>query len=243
MVYEIANQPGELELYIRLVWLFVVIISLLMLCLCYLFLAMRRALRQEHMSFAFSHLVIEGMETERRRIAGELHDGVLPLVKDNAVAAQIRSICTELMPPDFSRFSLTDSLKELCQQFTLRTGIVYNCFIEEGLVFSGMSAVNQLHLFRIIQESFTNIEKHSQSSQASLIIRRMQGSPENILICVSDDGKGMPDMTHGGASLGMTTMRQRAAILGAKLDFISESGNGLMVRVELPPPQRNICRQ
>jgi len=39
-----------------------------------------------------------------------------------------------------------------------------------------------------------------------------------------------------GSGLGIKSLRQRADILGAKLDFISESGNGLMVRIELPPP-------
>ena len=68
-----------IEMYVRLVWLFVAIISILIFCLCYLFLATRRALQQELESLEFSHLMIEGMEAERGRIAGELHDLVLPL--------------------------------------------------------------------------------------------------------------------------------------------------------------------
>ena len=85
---ELANYSplSGLELFMSLVWLFVVIISILMLCLCYLFLAMRRALQQESLSMAFSLQAIEGMETERKRIAGELHDLILPLVQDSAMA-------------------------------------------------------------------------------------------------------------------------------------------------------------
>jgi len=70
-----------------------------------------------------------------------------------------------------------------------------------------------------------------------LVVRH---SNENILICVSDDGEGLcgiplsADGIPSGAGLGIKSMRQRADILGAKLDFISESGNGLMVRIELP---------
>ena len=195
------------------------------------------------MSLAFSHLAIEGMETERRRVSRELHDIVLPLVRQEQVSDIIRSICMELMPPDFSKLSLNDSFNDLCARFSARTLIKCVCFIEEQLNFKKISAESQLHLYRIIQEAFTNIEKHSKADQASLVVRP---SSENILICVSDDGVGLRNepenhepsnfRTEGSRfeGLGMMSMRQRAAIIGAKLDFISESENGLMVRIELP---------
>ena len=236
LIEGVSIHPATIDMYVRLVWLFVAIISLLMLCLCYVFLAMRRALQHELESIEFSHLMIEGMEAERRRIAGELHDVVLPLARDTALAARIRSICTKLMPPDLEQFSLQDSLAGLCGEFSKRTGIKYNWLIEDEFDFSGLSAEHQLHIFRIVQECFTNIEKHSRSEMASLIVRRnIQDLPGNILICVSDDGQGMRKKP-GNSGLGMKIMRQRAVILGARLDFINESGNGLMVRLELSPP-------
>ena len=223
---------------------FVLVITILMLLLCYLYLAMRRARERESKSRNFSYLAIEGLETERQRISRELHDTVLPLVQDNEVSGLIRSICTELASPDFSRLSFKDSLSDLCAQFTGRTGIECACSIEETLDFSPIRAENQLHLYRMVQESLTNIEKHSGAGKASLVARRYaRGSSENILICISDDGAGirsMPGMhgTPGRTGLGMKSMEQRAAIMGAKLDFISESGNGLMVRIELSLPCR-----
>ena len=234
----------ESEFYLSLIWLFVIIITFLMLFLCYLYLAIKRALRRESMSLAFSHLAIEGMETERRRVSRELHDVVLPLVRQEQVSDIIRTICMELMPPDFSKLSLNDSFNDLCARFSARTLIKCVCFIDEQLNFKKISAENQLHLYRIIQEAFTNIEKHSKATEASLVVRRLIGSStENILICVSDDGIGLrnePSNLRKGSrfeGLGMMSMRQRAAIIGAKLDFISESGNGLMVRIEFPPPR------
>ena len=90
------------------------------------------------------------------------------------------------------------------------------------------------------QEALTNIEKHSQANHAVLIARNnRKGANCNILICISDDGKGLgleyiaSEKEFPNEKLGMRSMRQRAAIIGAKLDFISESGNGLMVRIEL----------
>jgi two-component system NarL family sensor kinase len=231
--------PDEYAMYIRLVWLFVFLITVLMLFLCYLFLAMRRAEKRESQSSAFSRLAIKGLEAERRRVSRELHDTVLPLVRDAQVSALIRSICVELMPPDFTRLLLNDTLADLCAQFTRRAGIECALSIEDGLTFAAFRPENQLQIYRIVQESFTNIEKHSKAGRAALVARRL---PEHILICVSDDGIGLSGGYAGnkgadipaGAGLGMRSMLQRAAILGAKLEFISESGNGLMVRIELP---------
>jgi two-component system NarL family sensor kinase len=236
MTSESAAPPDELAMYINLVWLFVFFITVLMLFLCYLFLAMRRAEKRESQSFAFSSLAIEGLETERRRVSRELHDTVLPLVRDARVSGLIRSICMELMPPDFTRLSLNDSLADLCVQFTRRAGIECACSIDDGMTFAVFRPEHQLHIYRIVQESFTNIEKHSKASRAALVIRRL---PEHILICVSDDGAGLSAGSRkadilAGAGLGIRSMRQRAAVLGAKLEFISESGNGLMVRIEIP---------
>jgi len=203
-----------------------------MLLICYLYLSMRKALERERFSLIFSDQMIEGMETERRRISRELHDIVLPQIRDRVVADQIRTICMDLMPPDFSKLSLKDSLADVCQQFINRSGISCACFIEEELNFSSLSRENQLHLYRMVQEAFTNIEKHSRAQKASLVVRsNARSSPENILICVSDDGVGLSGEVDAG--LGIRNMRQRAAIIGARLDFSSESGNGLMVRIEL----------
>jgi len=230
-------MPYEFLIYFRLMWLFVVVITLLLLFMCYLFFAKQRAQQQESQSTAFSHLVIEGMETERRRIQRELHDVVLPQVRGMPVSDQIRSICMELMPPDFSRLSLNDLLADICNKFSGRTGIECSIYIDKDLSFAAINAENQLHIYRMVQESFTNIEKHSKAKKAIFVarwgkqeVRSGNQLPENILICVSDDGKGL---CRGEEGLGMKSMRQRASIIGAQIDFISESGNGLMVRIEI----------
>ena len=226
-----AALPGGIEIYVHLLWLLVIIITVLFLLLCYLYLAMRRSSQREQMSRAFSRETIEGLEIERRRISRELHDSVLPLVKGQPAEDFIRTICLELMPPDFARLSLKDALAGLCDKFRLSCGIECACFIDEDLNFKFLDAEKQLHLYRIVQEAITNIEKHSGAAQMAVTARR--NNRGNLLICVADDGRGLSAVTdaHG---LGMNNMRQRAAILGAQLDFISESGNGLMVRIELP---------
>ena len=64
--------------------------------------------------------------------------------------------------------------------------------------------------------------------------RRING---NILICVSDEGEGLKK--HFTEGLGMRSMRQRAQIIGAKLDFLSEIDDGLTVRIEVPSENTN----
>jgi two-component system nitrate/nitrite sensor histidine kinase NarX len=98
----------------------------------------------------------------------------------------------------------------------------------------------------MVQEALTNIEKHSGAGRVVLVARRQTslpgsagtGASAGILVCVSDDGAGLKPEgpPKESASLGMRIMRERAAAIGARLDFVSESGNGLMVRIELPPP-------
>jgi two-component system NarL family sensor kinase len=160
---------------------------------------------------------------------------VLPEIQLTPAAAKIREICTELMPPDFERFSFIDSLGGLFTGFGKKTGIECVLNIQEDLVFSGLGPENQLHLYRMIQEALNNIEKHSDAGKAVFIARRQnQRASRTILFCVSDDGAGFPSDSPPAAGLGMRTMRQRAAIIGASLTVRSEKDNGVMVCIEMP---------
>jgi two-component system NarL family sensor kinase len=259
--------PEEIDVYFRLLWLFVLILSIFILLLWYFYMAARKAGEREQESRDFSRLVITGLETERRRISGELHDTVLPelrllagpggeaadgatVIRQRELASRrIREICLELMPPDFTRLSLGDSLAGLCLQFSRRTGMECLPSIDKEADFSRLNPGAQLHLYRMVQEALTNIEKHSGAGRVVLVVRRQPalsppggpsagaGSSAGILVCISDDGAGLgPEGSpKESTSLGMRIMRERAAAIGARLDFVSESGNGLMVRIELPP--------
>jgi two-component system NarL family sensor kinase len=134
-------------------------------------------------------------------------------------------------------------------KFIKRTGIECVISVDKELDFTAFSEENQLHLYRMVQEALTNIEKHAKAAKAFLVARRnVRGAAESIVICVSDDGQGLqskpglqgksvlqgkPDLDPE-TGLGLRSMRQRAAIIGARLDFISVSGNGLLVQIEIP---------
>jgi signal transduction histidine kinase len=226
-----TDLSGEIANYVFLLWFFVAIFTVLMLFLGYLTFATRKAREQESKSREYSYLSIEVLEAERRRVSRELHDDILPQIQDQALSDKIRTICHELMPPDFTRLSLKNSLADLTLQFTKKTGVECASFIEEALDFTSINVENQLQIFRIVQETFTNIAKHSGTSKASFFAgHSARSSTENILICISDEGKGLTE--ERGEGIGILSMRQRADIIEAKLDFTSEGG--LTVRLEIP---------
>jgi signal transduction histidine kinase len=212
--------------------------------------------KQERRIAAYSRSMMEAQEGERSRIARELHDSVitelrhlsfLPYAKDarggeparfsegcDALIRRIREICQALIPPDMNRLGLLESLKTLCGAFQEASGIECRLVAERDLELSGLSAEKQLHCFRIIQEALTNIEKHAGATEASVLLRRESGG-RILLVCVTDDGKGFDGAAAADSGrLGIPGMRDRAAMLGGRLSFVSSRGAGVMARLEIP---------
>lgn len=87
-------------------------------------------------------------------------------------------------------------------------------------------------MWRIAQEALVNIERHAEATKASLCWRC---DAAGASLVVSDDGKGLPEKTSDGRygrsdSFGIVGMRERADSVGAKLELISKSGEGTIVR-------------
>jgi signal transduction histidine kinase len=241
--------------------------------------ASRRLQKQERRTAANLRSMMAAQEGERSRIARELHDSVitelrhlsfLPYAKDaqwnkparfsegcDALILRIREICQALIPPNMNRLGLLESLKTLCGAFQGASGIECRLVAARDLELSALSAEKQLHCFRIIQEALTNVEKHAEATEASVVLR-LEGSIPNyngktrnilnlfaarkrfLLVCVTDDGKGFdPTADSGGPGassdrLGIPGMHDRAAMLGGSLSFVTSRGAGVMVRLEIP---------
>jgi signal transduction histidine kinase len=154
---------------------------------------------------------------------------------------KIREICANLIPPDFHHTRLPDSLRLLCGEFGKRTGIECRITIDENLNLEGLNEEMQLQCFRLVQESLANIEKHAGAGEAVVVLRNCKENTamKTLLICISDDGKGFEkaptrENTVAPDHLGIRGMFERINILNGTLDFISESGQGTMVRIEVP---------
>jgi signal transduction histidine kinase len=156
----------------------------------------------------------------------------------DALITRIREICQALIPPNFEKIGLLESLKDLCINFEKTNGVECRLVAPPDLCIASLSKEMELQVYRIIQEALANIEKHAKASEVSVALRN-EGAGETLLICITDDGIGFDPSrvemsTYQQGHLGIQGMYNRTAILGGKLSFESEKGAGVMVRIELP---------
>ncbi len=198
--------------------------------------------------------VVEAQELERRRLARELHDQTgqeltsvllgLKAVEEAksdgeraqalaAVRAQVvetlhdvRRLAVELRPKALDDFGLVAALEHLRDTFSEQTGMRVDL---EANVGDRLPSDVETALYRIVQESLTNIVKHAQASAVSIVLAR---SSRAITAVIEDDGRGF---THGGGDgLGLLGMGERLALLGGKLKIESSAGAGATIVAEVP---------
>ncbi|MCX7192065.1 MAG: DUF4118 domain-containing protein [Proteobacteria bacterium] len=198
-------------------------------------------------------------EGEQQRIARELHDemgSVLTALNINAsllarkipaemaglrgdvaeinrlIATGIsamRRIVFELRPTLLDQIGLVCTIKSYLQQFENNTKIICNLeFPEAELILNGNQSTA---IFRIIQETLTNVSKHAQADRVSISLSVLNDS---LILTVSDNGKGFdPDDLRANA-FGLIGIRERAVMLGGTTSITSLAGHGTTVRVTLP---------
>ncbi|MCQ2576381.1 MAG: sensor histidine kinase [Treponema sp.] len=171
---------------------------------------------------------------------------------------QLRSICYNLAPPELTfvtdqanendinsnfllnKSRLLASLHNLCGQFEYKTKIPCPMNVTDDIYFGKLTFPDLVNIFRIIQEALTNIEKHSKASHASVLIRnKVTLGKKEVNIFITDDGKGIPKSKltrreEGSEHLGLTSMKERAALLGGTITFTSEEGDGTEVKISIP---------
>ncbi|MDR3160710.1 MAG: histidine kinase [Spirochaetaceae bacterium] len=178
-----------------------------------------------------------GDQKERSLLCAEV------ISAQEALTGRIRAICDGLFPADFRGQGLPNALRRFCGDFGKRTGIDCRLSIQEDVslqnILASLDAGAQLHCFRLIQESLTNIEKHAGAAEAVVVVRA--GDADTLQICVNDDGKGFaippspeaPEI-HDAEHYGIRGMYARIAILRGTLTFESESGEGTAVMMTIP---------
>jgi len=87
-------------------------------------------------------------------------------------------------------------------------------------------------LYRILQESLTNVARHAKASQVDVIIEQADG---NLRLNVTDDGRGFsPVETRGQKTYGLLGLRERSVLLGGEASVTSEPGRGTAIDVRIP---------
>lgn len=210
---------------------------------------------------AFSRQLIESQESERRRIAAELHDSLgqsLVLIKNwallglraagerdparanldeisttaSAAIKEVREIAYNLGPYQLDRLGLARTIEEMVEKVGHSSPIRFTVEIDQlGGIFSRQAEVN---IFRIVQEAINNIVKHSGAANASLAIR---SDAARVTLTVSDDGRGFAiaaEGSNGARGFGLLGLSERVKMLGGELSIHSEPGGGTILNVTLP---------
>jgi len=200
----------------------------------------RRIARDLHDSFAQSVLAVslnlaQVRELERALDKRSQHalSEAQELVKD--LARNIRALSYLLHPPELDELGLPAAIEEYAKGFSQRTGIQLDLDLASG---SGrFSQDAETALFRVVQESLGNIQKHSGSSTGKI---RLEANRSQVKLEVSDAGTGIPgdilsEERTGIRALGVGIlgMRERMRQLGGRLDIRSGS-RGTTVRAVLP---------
>jgi len=156
-------------------------------------------------------------------------DSAMQLV--DSTIASLRRIASELRPRTLDDLGLVAALESQAQEFESRTGI--HCDIslpQESLeIDAGTSTV----IFRIFQESLTNVARHAQ---ATLVGARLEKNNDRLIFHVFDNGVGF-DPAKAGAkkSLGIVGMQERALMLNGELKIESAAGQGTALTLTIPP--------
>ncbi len=221
--------------------------------------AMRNANRQLHQ---LSSELLRSQDYERRWIARELHDSTAQLLAGlnmnlcglrdlepnesanrelltdsidlaSKCSREIRTLSYLLHPPLLEDMGLASALETYAEEFRRRAGIEVEVRISPD--FGRLTRDVEATIFRIIQEGLANIYKHSGSPIAVIKLER---SYDQVLMELLDRGCGLPQvLSRGdrrvGLGVGILGMRERAELLGGRLDLTSRSG-GTKVTLTLP---------
>jgi signal transduction histidine kinase len=200
---------------------------------------------------------VEAQEAERTRVARELHDEAGQVLTALAVhlralesevgdgplrerlaelrrsvgtaTASVRDLATSLRPTSLRELGLTDAIEE--QAARVRAGGVAVDVDLRGIS-PDLPEDVQTVLFRVVQEALTNTVRHSGARTASIVASARGG---RLRLVVEDDGTGF-DPAHPTSRLGLAGIRERVALIGARLRIESSPGGGtaVMVDVDLP---------
>jgi PAS domain S-box-containing protein len=142
----------------------------------------------------------------------------------------VRRIATDLRPSMLDDLGLIATIEWQCEEFERRTGITTR-FIDDTTEFD-FPAQMAIGLFRICQESLTNIARHSSAKNAFITLQQMD---HKLLLTITDNGKGFEvhKIDHK-KTLGLLGMRERTLMMGGNYDITSENGKGTTLSVRIP---------
>lgn len=198
-------------------------------------------------------------EEERKHIARELHDDLgqllaalrmdLSLLQRDTQASEksrltlgsmdqllltaittLRRIATDLRPRALDEGGLYFALQTLQKDFSQRHGI--DCVLNANEELLILDDEKSTAIFRIIQESLTNVARHAQAQHVTIDFHRNE---QNLSLQIRDDGKGIEEgAMHKARSFGLVGMRERIKALNGQFEVHSEVGHGTQIQIDIP---------
>lgn len=166
-------------------------------------------------------------------------ESMMPIL-DNA-AASMRRIITDLRPSILDNLGLMAAMEWQAREFNKLTGIecLVTCLHRESTGCADcknceytLNKSISINLFRVFQESLTNVARHSGASKVEV---ELQPCEHEIVLSISDNGRGLPEgKTIAATSYGIRGMRERAEQLGGKIEFGKPPSGGFSVVIKLP---------
>jgi PAS domain S-box-containing protein len=150
----------------------------------------------------------------------------------------VRRIATELRPVILDEFGLVAAVEWASEEFQARTSIKCRLDLpQEDFVIDPERATA---LFRIFQETLTNVARHANATEVSVRMFRPEGG---LTLEVHDNGKGATEeQLLGGSSLGILGMRERALLLGGDLTITGAAGKGTTVIARIPQTPETLTK-
>jgi PAS domain S-box-containing protein len=148
----------------------------------------------------------------------------------DSIIATVRKIATELRPPLLDDLGLEAAVEWQIQEFEKRTGI--KCSLNCTLSRINIGTDRSTAVFRIFQETLTNILRHAEATQVDV---QMREEGDKLVLEVRDNGRGLTRHELSGTrSLGLLGMRERATMLDGEVNIIGRQGKGTTVGVRIP---------
>ena len=169
----------------------------------------------------------EHIDTQEHELQNRLHSmqSLLGRTVDT-----VRRISEDLRPGMLDDLGLAAAIEHHVEKFSAQTGIACELSVSP----SELNLEDQIatSLFRILQESLTNVARHSGASRVVIDLREIG---ENILMIVQDNGRGLPSKpVTDRKTYGLMGMRERVKILGGTLDVFNEAGAGARIEACVP---------
>jgi signal transduction histidine kinase len=224
--------------------------------------------RAEHTTRELAASLLTAQDEERRRIARDLHDSTgqnliaatliagrmqhmlpvaaAPLMEQledmlQQSIREVRTVSYLLHPPLLDEAGLGPALRYFVNGYIERSGIGVDLYLDQD--FDRLPPDTELALFRLVQEALTNVSRHSGSPTARIeLAREGNGSGQNVVLTIEDEGRGMPDVgiraLIGGRralerGVGLASMRERLNQIGGRLEIDSAVGR-TTVRAIIP---------